>query len=78
MKCFNCSNRKMKTIYPPGFVQKKCMICGHKTTAIKIPEKINTFIEPNIIDWGVIMDLKNSFNKGINISQRTQKDEAVK
>jgi hypothetical protein len=41
MKCFNCGSSKMKTIYPPGYVQKKCMMCNWKSTPVKIPGKIN-------------------------------------
>jgi len=31
----------MKTIYPPGYVQKKCMICNYKSTPVKIPGKLD-------------------------------------
>jgi len=41
MKCFNCGSSKMKTIYPPGYVQKKCMMCNWKSTPVKIPGKID-------------------------------------
>lgn len=40
MKCFNCKSQKTRTIYPPGYVQKKCEICGWKSSPIKIPTKI--------------------------------------
>lgn len=31
----------MKTIYPLGYVQKKCMMCNWKSTPVKIPGKID-------------------------------------
>ncbi len=34
----------MKTIYPEGYVQMKCFICGHKTTPVKIPGKYKTYV----------------------------------
>ena len=40
MKCFNCGSSKMKTIYPEGYVQKKCMVCGWCSNPVKIPEKL--------------------------------------
>lgn len=55
LECYNCGNRKLKTIYPKGYVQKKCMICGHKTTPVKIPDKIINEIAKNYIDWGKLM-----------------------
>jgi hypothetical protein len=30
----------MKTIYPEGYVQKKCFVCGYKSFPIKIPVKL--------------------------------------
>jgi len=40
MKCFNCGRRKMRTIYPEGYVQKKCDTCGYKSNPVKIPVSI--------------------------------------
>ena len=44
MKCFNCNERKTKTIYPVDgedrFVQKKCLVCGWKSFPLKIPKPI--------------------------------------
>ena len=45
----------MKTIYPEGYVQKKCMICGHKTTPVKIPDKIIRDVGLTSIDWGKLL-----------------------
>lgn len=55
MKCFNCGQRKMRTIYPKGYVQKKCEVCGHKTTPVKIPEKTDKDIPKTYIDWGLLL-----------------------
>lgn len=40
MKCFNCGRRKMRTIYPEGYVQKVCDTCGYKSFPVKIPVSI--------------------------------------
>ena len=51
MKCFNCPERKTKTIYPTyisdgnppkkyKYVQKWCQVCGWKSNPVQIPEAI--------------------------------------
>ena len=40
MNCFNCNSDKTRTIYPAGYVQKMCTICGWKSSPVKIPVKI--------------------------------------
>jgi hypothetical protein len=30
----------MKTIYPKGYVQKKCIVCNWCSNPVKIPEKM--------------------------------------
>lgn len=40
----------MRTIYPEGYVQKVCNICGHKSTPVKIPEAIKNDFECKCIN----------------------------